>query len=895
MSDPREMRRIRGSRSDSDSQLDSQSPAPAKPGIRPAGNGQSHSDLDVLDDSETAEASAGQRGDVVNPAPSPQPRRARVHRDQDADDDVSTEDGLPDDLLPETRRGGTAERRQGGQGRGVQGNQRRSASKSRDGSGPSVSFYDEESLGEDYNVRGERSYGGRELSLQDLFYMIRERCMLGAGVGLLLSSLAAFYLLSKPKIFSAQADIQIDLSEDQVLGQGSGIEKVRGSNVQSYWSLEPEFLSYEEKMRSHAFISMVAEEFDDKEVAGFIEKYVKEFPEYRGQDDDGPAATDREIFGQILPGGLSVFREESSSTFSISFQHLDPGWAAQTSNKFANSLGKFLHRQVNEANNSATDFLLDEVKAARAKFTDSQGALAAFHSKHGRVFQTTEEHTSPGVARVQDLSKQITQYDIQLSQLTVKLEQVDRAEGKIEELLRLGFITEFEELGLIDKELEISKRERNTFIGEGMGDRHPSMIENAINSGVLQRNLKAKVDQAVKKLSNEFSAVNESKAALDGKLKAAREVLVASGQDDGDYLILQSQMEQDRLMLVTLEGRLKETGITSRLDSRGVHVINPAMASAVPISPNRQLVAVASLGLFGICLIGLPLGLGLIDNRLKTVSELESFLQTDCLGMIPLKKGGKTKMGNLALAVALKEDTELMEAFRSIYSGIRLKSDVDYPKKVLITSSVPGEGKSFVATNLAYFFEQQGKSVIIVDGDLRRPTQHKNFGLGNDAGILRWFDSDAPPPASMDDLQHPDLDIQQATDAEVSVLRAGGADRNPTAVIETRRFAGIIESASAYFDVVIIDSPPVGVFPDALFLADYVDECIFVTKHRSVPRQKVKFALNQLQQANDRVLGVIVNQLDGMKSMGGYGYNDYGYGYGYNAKKYEAYYSQEDR
>jgi succinoglycan biosynthesis transport protein ExoP len=771
------------------------------------------------------------------------------------------------------------------------------ASRARNVRGRDIHYYEDA----DEFRRDEPEIRGREITLPDLFYMVCERWMLGAGVGLLLSSFAAFYLLSKPQIYSAQADFQIDLSEDQVLGQESGIEKVRNANDLTYYNLEPELLAHEEKMASSAFLSMMAGKFDDPEDASspksgdFIEAYVKEFPEYR-ESEDGTPVTDAEIFASIFPSGLSVSREELAVTFNISYQHMDPEWAAKTANLLADSYQEFLHSQVESSNTAATDFLAEEAEAARLKFKESQRALMAFHAQNGRVFKTTEETASPEAERVTDLSQQITIFDIRLSELSVQIAQVDSAGGKVEDLLRLGFISEFENISLIEKNLEAKKLERNEFLAQGAGLRHPKMVENTESINTIIAELRGKVAQRVQTLKNEFAEVTNSRAAVNEQLANARSQLVETGQGEGDYLMLESQMEGDHLLLTTLEARLKQTGITSRLDTSSVHVINPAMVPVAPVSPNKRLVALASVGLFGMCLLGLPVALGLIDNRLKTVSEAESFLQVDCLGVVPLKKGKLIDTGFLAQAVAEKEDIELMEAFRAIYSAIRLKSEIDYPKKILVTSAVPGEGKSFVVTNLAFFFEQQGKSVLILDGDLRRPSQHRNFDLGNDAGIIQWFDSDAALSSKSNGLQHPALDIRQAEDAEVFLLRAGGADRNPTSIIETRRFAGIIESAASHFDVIIIDTPPVGVFPDALFLADYVDECVFVTKHRSIPRQKVKFALNKLQEANDCILGFVINQMDGSKAQGGYGYgyNDYGYGHGYNAKKYESYYAHKD-
>jgi Mrp family chromosome partitioning ATPase len=112
-------------------------------------------------------------------------------------------------------------------------------------------------------------------------------------------------------------------------------------------------------------------------------------------------------------------------------------------------------------------------------------------------------------------------------------------------------------------------------------------------------------------------------------------------------------------------------------------------------------------------------------------------------------------------------------------------------------------------------------------------------------------------------------------------------------MIESPRFAQLVHSLRAYFDVILFDTPPVGLFPDAVFIADYTDEALFVTKFRELNRHKQKFALSQLQKAGCNVLGIVVNYLTTRAATGyGYGYSDYGYGH-YGSKDYARYYQSD--
>jgi succinoglycan biosynthesis transport protein ExoP len=446
-----------------------------------------------------------------------------------------------------------------------------------------------------------------------------------------------------------------------------------------------------------------------------------------------------------------------------------------------------------------------------------------------------------------------------------------------------------------DAKVSIDKAKSDLEInGEGLGGNHPDLI-----------NMNRSLSEAQTKLTNAVSAVAFQ---LKDKLEIARAQLEKAQADmaslsnemggrseyAAEWANLETKKEQYQNRIKANQNNLDKIRLSVEAGLSKIESLDNALPNYGPVTPDKRLALVASLAIFSLCLVGLPVVLGLMDTRLKSINEIEKFLGVDVLATVPAKK--ESEIEDLGLAVMMANDDAIVESFRVLYSSLRMVSSQDSPQTMLVTSSAPSEGKSFISTNLAAFFAEQGKRTLIIDCDFRKPTQHRNVKESNDQGVIRWFHSDEPVPQDPDQFgESKALGFLALGESEnLFLLRAGGTSKSPTAMIESNRFAQLIHSLRAYFDVILFDTPPVGLFPDALFVGDYTDEAIFVTKFRELNRHKVKFALSQLQKSGCNVLGIVVNHLTSRATSGyGYGYSDYGYG-NYSSKDYARYYATDD-
>ena len=228
------------------------------------------------------------------------------------------------------------------------------------------------------------------------------------------------------------------------------------------------------------------------------------------------------------------------------------------------------------------------------------------------------------------------------------------------------------------------------------------------------------------------------------------------------------------------------------------------------------------------------------------------------------------------------EDEEAQEAIRSLYSQLKLSSRIDVPKTILITSTLPSEGKSFIASNLAESFAAHGVKTLLMDTDFRRPTQHRSFNVSNDVGFLNWMNQNTPVPEHP--LEDESLGIRECSD-NLYLLSAGGTTRRSSEMLSSESVEKLLEALRKEFPLIIIDTPPAGVFPDALAMAEHAAEIIYVVRYNHVARPAVRRIVERIASTGIEQPGVVLNMMPAGRSNSAY-YSGYGH---YGSKHYAGY------
>ena len=348
-----------------------------------------------------------------------------------------------------------------------------------------------------------------------------------------------------------------------------------------------------------------------------------------------------------------------------------------------------------------------------------------------------------------------------------------------------------------------------------------------------QVDLRAKLDNAVEILRQKDEAINRLQAAavelekIDKDIRANEEFL-------------------GRMKLNYEEAKLRTA--TSGI-STSIRVMDKPSVSDKPVNKSFSVNALAGLALGFFAGVGLVLLLGALDDRLKSVRDLEGGLGIPVLGTVP--KVAETAGPDRALLARQDKDRQATESVRAIYSAMKINPGSAAGRVFLVTSTRPAEGKTFIATNLALAFAQHAERVIVVDADLRLPNVGPSLGFAGDGGVSRWFNGEMTLDEAIVKDVAPGLDV----------LPVGLSCRNPTQVINNPRFAEMIDELRRRYDRVFIDSPPIGAVSDALHLIPKVDGVVYVVRFNLVSARNAAACLARLRDAGAPMLYAVLNQM----------------------------------
>lgn len=361
--------------------------------------------------------------------------------------------------------------------------------------------------------------------------------------------------------------------------------------------------------------------------------------------------------------------------------------------------------------------------------------------------------------------------------------------------------------------------------------------------------------------------------------------------DAVDYLAQRTSLSSKKELLNELTQRLNETEVSSRLegaDSSNIHIIESATQPAAPYNANLQAKMKRAIPLGLVIALGAIFFLEYMDRSVKSADELEQLTGLPTLGII-LSAGSKALQEGYGYGYGLRrkkepvQDSEpetpvellshtqprspITESYRAFRTSLLLSS-AERLHSILVTSSVPREGKSTTAVNLAIVLAQMGKPVVVVDADLRKPRIRSILtGSNVGRGLVDFLAHQATADEIVDRSRVPNL----------SFIGSGPIPPNPAELLASPRMKELLEDLSRHFEYVIIDSPPLMAVTDAIILGNQVDGVILCVHGGRTPRELVQRASTRLRQAGGRALGTLLNNLEERQGRSRYASHYYEY------------------
>lgn len=369
---------------------------------------------------------------------------------------------------------------------------------------------------------------------------------------------------------------------------------------------------------------------------------------------------------------------------------------------------------------------------------------------------------------------------------------------------------------------------------------------------------------------------------VDDNLKSVQAQIVDTQTETNRLTVLQTRTPDQESRLQVLQARLVTLSQTyatllqssSQSGSNLLTVVDPAIAPDQASSP-RVLLNTVLAGLVGLLLaIGAAYLIEYLDDTLKSPDDVEAATGLPTIGTIIQMKGDQGRSPIYRMATILYPRSPAAEAYRTLRTNIEFTSLEAPARTILVTSSIPGEGKTTTASNLAAVFAQAGHETLLVDVDLRKPGVHKMFDLPNTQGLTDLLRSDDLPVHR----------VAQRTEQEhLSVITTGPLPPNPAELIRSTRMRSVLDRIAQSAEFVIVDSPPLQAVTDAAILSSLVDGTVLVVFAGHSRSGAVRNGRETLAKVGARVLGVTLNRMSEAMS-GDYYYYDYYGGYGADGK-----------
>lgn len=587
--------------------------------------------------------------------------------------------------------------------------------------------------------------------------------------------------------------------------------------------------------------------------------------------------------------GLKVQPEELIQRIAVSnikgTDILEVSYKSQVPNEAAVVVNQLMHLYLVEnllgnrtEVTAARKFIVEQLPKIKANVHQAEVALRSFEEQNKVVDLEKEAGSAVGV--IANLENQVSEAQAKHGDATARSEVLRNKLGmSSENAITASSLSQspgvqraLEEFQKVENELAIAQSRYQ--------EDHPTIVELESKRAYLEALLQGRSNQVLgtqEQQTNENSQIEELKqqitadlvqleaersgaasqiAALSNTLSAYKQRIEALPALKQRKRELERELEAAQSTYETLLKRLEEIRIEENRKVGNLRITEKAQVPRLPIDSNKTR-NLALANILGILLgIGTALTLEALDKSIKTVEEAREVFGYTLLGLIPFF--GKFEKPTFhdrdpeqaapEIVVLANPRSPISEAYRMLQANLKFVSSLSELKTIAVTSSVPQEGKSTVAANLAVVMAQSGRKVLLVDADMRRPVQHKIWELLNQAGLSNAIVGQVEPRTV----------VEKVTD-NLYVLSAGVIPPNPIDLLDSNRMASLIKNFSDTYDFVIVDTPSLNVAADAAMVGKMADGVLLVVRPGLVDSASAAAAKEFLEQSGQYVLGQVVN------------------------------------
>jgi capsular exopolysaccharide synthesis family protein len=689
------------------------------------------------------------------------------------------------------------------------------------------------------------------ISLSDIFRsLLRNRLLIAACTLLFLIFAIAYVIITVP-IYQASATIRIDPNRAGSLGLSDLLSLATGNSGDQI--LTEIAILKSDQVALGTLKALSDDQF--RTFAGFDKQKMNFDPA------DLPLTRAQEGMLGRFKAQTIVKQVEGTQLVTISFNDRNP----QTASVIANDLiATYARQNFDSRYNSVTQvrtWLSAQMDELRDRAAEAQKRLAEFQEKNNLV--GTDPSNNTVIDRLKLLNERLTDAE---GDRIVKEAQLRAAMSGDPAILSSLFP---------DAKLQSLQSDEGTLyaqyaqLSSKYGPGYPPLIELKRQMDKVKLEISRSLGNISGRLKENFDAASHTEAMFRQEFQNETNKAYALNRTQADYAVLVVEGTSSRDLYDTLQYKLQQASVDAGLNSVNMMVVDRARIPLYPVEPKKLLTL--SFGL----LLGLAAGIAAALLKESLTNEVTSIHEIERLGIpslaviphLPLAVG--EQMPGFRLITIREPRSRPAESYRALRNSILLSSIDRPPKTILITSSLPKEGKSTTVGNYAVTLAQKGARTLVVDADLRRPTLHKYFGTFNKQGLSDYIIGETDTVEVLTPI--PDL-------PNLYLVPAGRDIAFPSEALGSAKFRSLIKQWEKEYDIVIFDSAPILSVSDTLPLVSWMDSVILVVKAGFTPLKALVRSKSLLNRAHARITGVLLNDVSDENEESGY-YGKGGYEY----------------
>jgi capsular exopolysaccharide synthesis family protein len=574
-----------------------------------------------------------------------------------------------------------------------------------------------------------------------------------------------------------------------------------------------------------------------------------------------------EIAYNKLQRMLSLQEVRNTNLIQITVFSVDRAEAALLANTIAEV---YMNQRIAERQDKVAkglEQLQDEVKKKEKDVNDAYSEASKLRTENGIVDPNPDSLENS--MRVEDSSvianqAKVDQAQSEVATLQSRVEQLDRL--KREDLMRAAGLLNLND-PIIEQKLPVyqtAQAEKARLLNSGLGKNHPDVKALQAQIDVLERQLSQQIDSILKGLEAQLEIAQNSLKAMQQNLASTQDQQQQKKTASERYMDAKYRYVQERKLLELAKTRLNTESMERTMPQQSAVIRDRAEPALFPSRPKVVLVLILS------AFAGITLGIGLaffveyLDRSVKTIHDVEKALELPVLGIIP--KGTR-------LLTNIDEDTADAEAYRILATNLEFRGNNVVPRTIGVVSGGASEGKSTTTCNLAITFAAAGQRLLVVDADMRRPSQHQLLDLENRVGLSDYLSGSAELGAL----------IQATSVANLYFLPGGSRRPNVVSLLKSKRMRDLADSVKNEFDITLFDCTPVLGVSDAAIVTTLLDATLLVVQPGRFPRSMLLRVKKVLGGLSANVLGIVLNNVDTRYDEQYQFYTNYGDYYGKSA------------